>query len=380
MSRLELRSVTLTFKEVRALKSVSFDIGAGEIVALTGPSGAGKTTICRVIAGLERPRSGQIWIGGRDVTGLPTPQRKVGFMFESFALYPQLTVRENLLFALKAPGRETMSDDEMDSRIYEITELVQIDHLLDRVPSELSGGQKQRVALCRALVQRPSVFLLDEPISHLDAKLRHVLRGALRRRLKATAIPTLWVSPDAMEALSVADRVAVLHEGRIEHFGTARDVYERPATVNVARLVGDPAMNLLRGRLQTEGGTVRFVHPDLSFGLNDATRRRLEKSSVGEEVVIGLRPEEIRVANGSGANTTDFEVYTFEPLGKHEIITVSVADSWMKVRTTGNPFLRSGERIRLDLSGARAFFFDPDDGRLLASPGEKGAGGRAGGC
>ena len=366
MSRLELRSVTLTFGDVRALKSVSFDVDAGEIVALTGPSGAGKTTICRAIAGLERPRAGQIWIGGRDVTGLPTPQRQVGIMFESFALYPQLTVYQNLLFALKAPGRETLSDDEMDSRIREVTELVEIDHLLDRVPNELSGGQKQRVALSRALVQRPSVLLLDEPISHLDAKLRHVLRGALRRRLKATTIPTLWVSPDAMEALSVADRVAVLHEGRIEQFGPARDVYERPATVNVARLVGDPAMNLLRGRLHAEDGAVRFVHSALSFGLNDATRRRLESSSVGEEVVIGLRPEEIRVANGSDAEAAEFEVYTFEPLGKHEIITVSAADDWVKIRTTKNPFLRPGERVRLDLSGAQAFFFDPDDGQLIA--------------
>lgn len=367
MSNLALESISVKFGDFVALDAIDLEIGAGEIVALTGPSGAGKTTTCRVIAGLERPSSGRVLIDGSDVTSLIIPKRQIGYMFESFALYPQLTVYGNLQFALKAPLREKLSADEIHTRIEEITALAEIDHLVDRLPNELSGGQKQRVALCRTLVQRPRAYLLDEPISHLDAKLRHVLRGALRRRLHDMESPTLWVSPDAMEALSVADRCAVLHEGKIEQFGTPQELYERPATVNVARLVGDPAMNLLSGELQGEGSVVRFVHPALKISIGDRARRGLEANNFNRNVVLGLRPQDIRIANGlAGQESAELEVYTFEPLGKYEIITVLAGTDRLKVKTVHVPSMRPGDKIRLDLTDVDPFFFDASDGSLLA--------------
>ena len=247
---LKLTSVDKRYGDTAALERLDLEIGPGEILALTGPSGAGKTTTCRLISGIEAPDAGEILLGVRRLDNLSPQERRVSYMFESYALYPQLSVRDNVAFPLRAPGRRMRYDERtIASRVSEVLELVEMADLAQRMPAALSGGQKQRVALCRALVQDATAYLLDEPISHLDAKLRHKLRGAIRRRLRQSGVPTLWCSPDGLEALSVADRVAVLIGGRIEQVDTPMRVYLTPASVKVARLLGDPPTNLLQGEL-----------------------------------------------------------------------------------------------------------------------------------
>ena len=292
--QIELGDVSKTFAAVRALDSVSLAARAGELLAVTGPSGAGKTTLCRIVAGLETPDAGVCRIAGRDVASIPASARRVGYMFESYALYPHLTVRENVMSPLMAPNGRGTDIGGVDA----LLDVLEIRHLSARLPAELSGGQKQRVALARTLVQRPAVTLLDEPISHLDAKLRHKLRSEIRRIVTSRPSPTLWCTPDAMEALSVADRVVVIDAGRIEQIATPEELWRRPATVQVARLVGDPPMNLLPGRIESHtAGSSTFVCAEIRIPLTGTLADAAITLGHDARAVLGVRPNLV----GAGA-------------------------------------------------------------------------------
>jgi ABC-type sugar transport system ATPase subunit len=363
MSRLALRGVGKVFGSTRALHDVHLEVGPGEILGVTGASGAGKSTLCRVVAGLEAPSEGQVVLDGTEATTIAPERRRVAVMFESYALYPQLTVFENVAFPLRAPGARRLTRAEIAARVRELLGFVELEQLEHRRPGELSGGQKQRVALCRALVQEPRAWLLDEPISHLDAKLRHVLRGAIRRRLVATETPTLWTSPDAGEALAVADRVAVLVAGRVVQAATPAEIYRRPATVDVARLVGDPPMNLLQGALVNESGTLRFRHAAFTLSVPAPARATLERRVHPDGVVVGLRPSEIRVADGHGA--TRGEVWIWEPLGKFGILTVRLGPDMVKLKVGKSRGWTPGESVSLDLGAAEPVIFDSATGAAV---------------
>jgi len=367
MSRILLRDVSKRFGKVAALEGIELELAPGEIVGLTGPSGAGKSTLCRIIAGIERPDAGRVVADERDITDLPAPQRRAALMFESFALYPHLTVFDNIAFPLRAPARGNHYNAQaIARRIEELTELVEIAHLIGRYPNELSGGQKQRVALCRALVQEPSIYLLDEPISHLDAQLRQKLRGELRRRLTALDVPSLWVSPDAMEVVSVADRVVVIIGGVIQQSDEPMSVYNAPTNVQVARLIGDPAMNLMAGRLEESDGRLVFRAPALTVVIAPSVAATHDLN--GERsITLGIRPTDIGVDDGGGASAENgaFEVYTFEPFGKYQIITVRAGDDLIKVKTRRTRTYVPGEHIGLDLSRATFTLFDSESGNSL---------------
>ena len=363
MSRLALRGIGKVFGATRALDDVHLEVGPGEILGVTGASGAGKSTLCRVVAGLEAPSEGDVVLDGADATAIAPERRRVAVMFESYALYPQLTVFENVAFPLRAPGARRLTRDELTARVRELLRFVELEQLEDRRPGELSGGQKQRVALCRALVQEPRAWLLDEPISHLDAKLRHVLRGAIRRRLVATETPTLWTSPDAGEALAVADRVAVLVGGRVVQAATPADIYRKPATVDVARLVGDPPMNLLPGVLVDEGGALRVRHAAFTLSVPPPTRATLERRGALESIVIGLRPSEIRVADDQGG--TRGEVWIWEPLGKFGILTVRLGPDVLKLKIAKSRGWTPGESVALQLGAAEPVIFDAATGAAV---------------
>jgi ABC-type sugar transport system ATPase subunit len=307
------------------------------------------------VAGLEAPSEGDVLMDGTRVTAVPPERRRVAFMFESYALYPHLTVFENVAFPLRAPGAPRRPGADVAARVRELLRFVELESLENRRPGELSGGQKQRVALCRALAQEPRAWLLDEPISHLDAKLRHLLRGALRRRLVGTEAPAIWTSPDAGEALAVADRVAVLVAGRVLQVATPAEIHRRPATVDVARLVGDPPMNLLRGAIAEEGGTLRFRHAGFGVPLPRSLSARLE-GRAAQELVLGLRPSEIRVADGAGAARG--EVWVWEPLGKYGILTVRLGPDVVKVKVAKTHSWTPGDTVALDLSAAEPVLFD----------------------
>jgi multiple sugar transport system ATP-binding protein len=347
MPRLELRGIGKVFGSKRALDAVDLDIEPGEILGVTGPSGAGKSTLCRIVAGVEAPSEGDVLLDGAAATSVPPERRRVAFMFESYALYPHLTVFDNVAFPLRAPGMPQRTD--VAARVREVLRFVELEDFETRLPAELSGGQKQRVALCRALVQTPRARLLDEPISHLDAKLRHVLRGAIRRRLAATDSPTIWTSPDAGEALAVADRVAVLVGGRVLQVARPAEIYRRPATVEVARLVGDPPMNLLGGTLTEEAGTLRFRHAGFSMAVPRSPR------GASQAAVLGLRPSEIRVTDAGAARG---EVWIWEPLGKYGILTVRLGPDVVKVKVAKTRSWAPGDAVSLDLSAAQPVLFD----------------------
>jgi multiple sugar transport system ATP-binding protein len=363
---LRLISVEKRYGDAAALHALDLDVGPGEIVALTGPSGAGKTTTCRLISGIEAPDAGEIRLGARRLDTLSAQDRHVAYMFESYALYPQLSVRENIAFPLRAPGRRIGHDERaIVARVDEVLELVEMSALAKRMPAELSGGQRQRVALCRALVQEPSAFLLDEPISHLDAKLRHKLRGAIRRRLRKTGVPTLWCSPDGLEALSVADRIAVLIAGRLEQVDTPTRVYLAPASVQVARLLGDPPTNLLEGELGRAQDRLVFRCDGLSIELPDAVARRCETVASARAVVLGIRPTELAVAPASTADGAAAQIYAFEPFGKYAITTVQLGGSLLKAKSFDQTPLRPGDPVRVRFAGSSFLLFDRETGKAL---------------
>ena len=365
---LVLDRLTKTFGSQDAVAEVSLSVEPGRILGITGPSAAGKTTICRLISGLEAPSAGEIRCGGRPWTHMLPQARNVAYMFESNALYPQMSVFDNIAFPLRAPNkRGRFAEPDIAARVQEVIALAEMQGLEHRLPGELSGGQKQRVALCRALVQEPSAYLLDEPISHLDAKLRHKLRGEVRRRQENKPAPTLWFTPDAMEALSVADSIAVIVNGRIQQTGGPDEIYLRPVNVEVARLVGDPAINLVRGSLVREGGGLRFRCAAGSVGLSDRLVRQLDALAIAGPVSVGVRPNDLAVAeNAGGTDTLSGTVYTVEPFGKYHITTVRIGNEIIKIKGKEAPRLDVDQAVAVRFLRSDFLIFEESTGRAIA--------------
>lgn len=366
-----LHALTKHFGETAALNDVSLTIAPGELVAVTGPSGAGKTTSCRLISGIDLPDEGQVMFGGEVMNEWPAHHRDVAYMFESFALYPHFTVFDNIAFPLRAPNRqEKFSNAAIKKHVEEVLSLTEIAHLADRLPQALSGGQKQRVALCRALVQTPRAFLLDEPISHLDAKLRNRLRGDLRRRLVATGKPAIWCTPDAMEAIAVGDRVVVLIDGVIEQVGTPDEVYAFPANTRVTRLIGDPTINLLEGQLAQKNDRLMFVHSGLELAIPDPLKQALNGGGFEREIVLGLRPAKIDLLDGNAPAEEGFsaEVYAWEPFGKYAIISATVGDEVIKIKNSATRRFEIGQCVRFAADPTGLMLFDKSTGNALHAP------------
>ena len=319
MARVTLEGVQKIYQDRAtvhvAVHEVSLEVGEGEFLVLVGPSGCGKTTTLRMVAGLESVSSGTIRIGDRIVNDVPARDRDIAMVFQNYALYPHMTVRDNLAFALKLRNQ---SRSDIDSRVREVADLLGIEELLQRKPKQLSGGQRQRVALGRAIVRQPAVFLFDEPLSNLDAKLRVQMRrelAALRRRLGTT---TLYVTHDQVEAMTLGDRIVVMHAGRVQQIGSPLDIYDRPANLFVAGFLGSPPMNQVAGQLvQRDGLQFEAAAGGLTMAISGPQApSRLPTGAV----VLGVRPEAIRpVAGEPGFHAT---VESVEPLGYESLVTV----------------------------------------------------------
>lgn len=332
MVRVELRDVTKRFGKVIAVDHVSFTVDSGEFFVLLGPSGCGKTTTLRIIAGLEDPDEGSVLIDGRIVNDVPPNKRDVAMVFQNYALYPHMTVYQNLAFPLENMG---LSRQEIDRRVKEIAKMLYIEDLLDRKPSQLSGGQQQRVALGRALVRRPKVFLMDEPLSNLDAKLRVYMRAELKRLQKELKITTIYVTHDQAEAMTMADRIAVMNAGKVMQIGSPTDLYLKPLNIFVAGFLGSPPMNFFDATLQVKEDQYILVAGEFSLKLDKEIGEIIEKSLTGNEVVIGIRPEHMEIVDRYSENTITAEVYVVEPLGSETVIDAKVGNKLFKIVVKG---------------------------------------------
>jgi len=331
--------------QVRAVDRLSFALDEGTLNVLLGPSGCGKSTTLRLIAGLEIADEGTIRIAGRDVTRLPPSQRSIAMVFQSYALFPHLTVAENILFGLRV---RKVPQDDCDRRLTETADLLGLSPLLNRKPSQLSGGQQQRVALGRAFIARQPVCLMDEPLSNLDAQLRAEMRQEIRALQRALGITMVYVTHDQVEAMSMADRVILLNHGRIEQNGTPLDLYETPSNAFVARFIGTPPMNLLP-LVAADGGAVI-----------DGTSGPVVAPRDCAGGTLGVRPEHIRLAHGRGIPAA---VDTVEYLGGDSLVACRIGRTPLAVRIAGSTALSRGENAQLEWSAGAQHYFGPDGAR-----------------
>jgi multiple sugar transport system ATP-binding protein len=366
MADLEIREVRKKYDEVTAIEGLNLRVEDGELVVILGRPGAGKTTTLKVVAGIEPVTEGQVFIGREDVTLVPPEERDVAMVFETYALYPHLTIFNNITLSFRAPARsERVGEEEIKKRTREITDMLEISDLLDRKPRELSGGQRQRVSLARALVRKPRLVLMDEPIAHLDARLRHGLRPDLRNLLKERGLTALYATTDYMEALGMADRVMILSEGRVLQIGTRQEIFGRPAGEKVGELIGIPAMNVIQNaKPVVREGQMYLNANGFQLKIRGEQRRIIEKKALSD-VKIGIYPSEIDII-GTGDKrkaTATGELYVYEPLGAKGSLSVKIGNEILKVQTA--PRMREGtigEKIRLHIDSKKIHVFDSQDG------------------
>ena len=333
---------------VTALAGIDLEVAPGEFFSLLGPSGSGKTTMLRILAGLERADAGTVRMNGRDITALDPGERDVAMVFQSYALYPHMTVRENIAFPLKMTGEAPAA---IERGVNEAASRVRIEHLLDRKPGQLSGGQQQRCALARAIVRKPALFLLDEPLSNLDAKLRIETRVELKRLQRALNVTAVYVTHDQEEALSLSDRLAVFMDGRIVQVGTPEEVFSRPATVEVAGFLGNPPMNLLPARL------------DDGYAMIEGVSLHLPALAVfgKREVMLGVRPSAVRL----GTHGLPGTVTMCEALGEDFFVDLSVGERLVRAKLNGGERPAERSQVQVALDGRALHVFDRQSGARL---------------
>jgi len=365
MAGIKLENVTMKYGSLVALNNVSFECPEGEFFTLLGPSGAGKTTTLELIAGIKRPSKGFIYIGDRMVNDIPPEERDVAMAFENYALYPQFTVYENVAFPLRAPRRKgELTSAQERERVNEITTLLGINEYLGRKPQQLSGGQKQRVSLARAMVRRPAVYLLDEPIAHLDAKLKVSARSTLKHLAHQLGITILYVTHNYREALALSDRVLAIRKGIVEQIGKPEEIYESPASDFVARLVGDPPINLIDVELEN-GANGLYVNAvgNFQFPLNENLTSRVTgicREKNGKRVTrIGVRPPYVGISPEKLSDASfQLPVYASVREAKSTVVTFELTHSFFQALLGVSVHFKPGEMVWVEIDQSKLYFFN----------------------
>ncbi|TCL68210.1 ABC transporter ATP-binding protein [Rhizobium sp. BK251] len=364
MASVEFQNVSKSFGAFNAVPDMSFSIADGEFVCLLGPSGCGKTTSLRMIAGLETPTAGKVLIGGRDVTYLHPKDRQISMVFQDYALYPHMNLADNIAYPLKVRGE---AEAKRHARAKEVADVLKIGDLLKRLPSQISGGQQQRTSLARALVYPSQVYLFDEPLSNLDAKLRLEARGFLNHLQRDMGMTAVYVTHDQAEAMALATRIAVMDKGHIVQFAPPIEIYRRPATTFVANFVGNPPMNLVVVDAMVDGGQLRLRADGLTLAglpVSDA----IAKAAAAGRLTLGVRPEHLRIAREGDENVIAGELFANENMGPESLVTMERADA---TRVTARIFtddeIKVGKTVKLSFEAAHITLFDSAGARIPVS-------------
>ncbi|WP_083593176.1 sn-glycerol-3-phosphate ABC transporter ATP-binding protein UgpC [Aurantimonas sp. 22II-16-19i] len=359
MSTLELKGVRKSYGAMETLKGIDIDLASGEFLVLLGPSGCGKSTLLNIIAGLIEPSGGDIRIDGRSVRKVHPKNRDIAMVFQSYALYPNLSVARNIGFGLEM---RKVPKAEREAAVRKAAGILQIEPLLSRKPAELSGGQRQRVAIGRALVRDPKVFLFDEPLSNLDAKLRTEMRTELKRLHQQLQATVVYVTHDQVEAMTLATRIAVMREGRVEQIGAPKEIYDNPASLYVAGFMGSPPMNLVAGRVAEDGATFLAEGDAVSIAIPAAMRQAL---APGRPVIAGIRPEQLQPAAGPGADGLTMTVEVVELTGAETLVIGRVGSETVIASVKPEMAPVAGERRTFAFAPASLRWFDPGTGAAI---------------
>lgn len=367
MARVILRNVTKRFGKVVAVDNINLSLKDGEFVVLLGPSGCGKTTTLRLIAGLEEVTSGEIYIGDRIVNDLAPKDRNVAMVFQSYALYPHMSVFENIAFSLRL---KHVPKDEIEKRVRRVAEMLQIDKFLNRKPKQLSGGQRQRVALARAIVRNPDVYLMDEPLSNLDAKLRVQTRAELLKLHKKLGTTTIYVTHDQVEAMTLGQRVAIINNGKLEQFDTPENVYMYPKTKFVAGFIGTPPMNFIPAEVFQEDGKIQLKLLNTKIEIPSELKAKMKRIPINRKVILGIRPEDLReekfLDRDSFVLLGSFPLLFKEDLGSETNLYFNIGlDNPLVVKTSSETKVEMDDVVPIYLNPFKIHLFDIDTGRNL---------------
>ncbi|PZF75367.1 sugar ABC transporter ATP-binding protein [Aestuariivirga litoralis] len=370
MGFLDIRNVTKAYGNVQVLHEVDIEVEEGEFLVLVGPSGCGKSTLLNMIAGLESITSGDIAIRGRPMNGVHPSKRNIAMVFQSYALYPNMTVAQNITFGLEMHG---VPKSERDKALAEVAKLLQIDHLLARKPGQLSGGQRQRVAMGRALVRNPDVFLFDEPLSNLDAKLRVDMRTEIKKLHQKLKTTIVYVTHDQIEAMTLSTRIAVMFKGYVQQLGTPKEIYDQPANLFVATFMGSPAMNILPATVVTENGA---AHAEITDAEGAPRRLRFSQQAMaqwaGRKVLLGIRPEAITDPEGADRKSGNIQqlrnrVTVTEPAGSDTFVTMTLSGKDVIARMRADANVVPAQVFDFAINMDKAVAFDPEtEARILA--------------
>ena len=361
MAEIIIENVSKRFGNFTAVDNVSLIIKDQEFVVLLGPSGCGKTTLLRAVAGLGMADEGRITIGGRDVTYLPPRERKISMVFQSYAIFPHMTVFDNVAFGLKM---NKVEKSEIKRRVNESARMLHIENMLDRYPSKMSGGQRQRVAVARAIAMQSHVLLMDEPLSNLDALLRLEMRAELKRLLRELNVTTIYVTHDQIEALSMGDRIAVMKDGVIQQIDLPTTIYDLPANRFIGGFIGNPPMNFLLGQVRFQNGKVQVHIGEFSLSPTEEMQPVL-KPYDGKPIVIGIRAENMDTLNRPADDALQVEVLVVEPLGSQNLLTIQIGEDIVKVSTHPTFMIEPGMDVWLRFPAGKIRWVDHDSGKAL---------------